>query len=629
MVLQLLLRPFSHLGTHSVPLLRPRGFYHLAPARLLSTKRGNKNNNENNNPRAGSPPRSSSLRNWTATEQERQLQGGTGTQQTKDLLHLTEKQELVLEKEMARRAKRFDALPQPAPKTRKTRQPQDPEPRGDTQADPVADSGHVAPRKSSGKKGKSLMAASIEPDSEAGDEGSPATAAAPPLGEISVASSSTVASVEEPQSPRPVEIKRRSPSPATAMRRRLTQNPHESREVLEELMLSWERIKPGVEVIDSLLHVLMLHEKYDEVESVLALIRERGLAFSGGTYAFAIRLACARGDVSTADAQLAEASDRGLVSLRTISPLIAKYAELGNLPRTFALFREIEQRNLNPDDALVRSVFLSLRQTDDIAAYVDLINQGLRKHATILEEASEKEATELLTARGWTVKPTTIHQNGKCNCCSSQLEPPTLDEGLQKMLRSEMQRMLERTKDVVMFSRFQKWLKKNGPFDVIVDGLNVAFAGTGTMVPGNISKVVNHFEALGHRVAVLAKAHVLTYEPLRHLQFAGRLFCVDESRLDDLYWIYAAVEGGLEVQCITNDKMRDHARHLDPSKIPLFVKWKMAHRVEFEFAGKRKDLVVHPRAMYYTISQISQEDSVNHWHLPCDGDKWLCCTKPQ
>ena len=199
-------------------------------------------------------------------------------------------------------------------------------------------------------------------------------------------------------------------------------------------------------------------------------------------------------------------------------------------------------------------------------------------------------------------------------------------------MKNELKRVIERTRDLSSFAYFQRWLKRNGPFDVIVDGLNVGFAKTGQFIPSNIVKMVRHLESLGHRVGVMAKNHTLRFDSIQPLHQKGQLFCVSENRLDDLYWIYAAVHGKLDVMCLTNDKMRDHDQYLDPSKVHLFARWKLGHRLEFDFVGRDLIPTVKPPRTFYTISQHlpTRETTPERWHVPCETTgKWLCLTKTQ
>jgi len=223
-------------------------------------------------------------------------------------------------------------------------------------------------------------------------------------------------------------------------------------------------------------------------------------------------------------------------------------------------------------------------------------------------------------------------KNRICSACSSQLESIQLEAKDKTELKEEIERVINETKDTKFFQNFMMFLKRNGPFDVIVDGLNVGFFNR-KFEPANVISMVNFFEKGGFnryvegkrrtdRVLVLAREHVLRHHSLRKLSVTGRLFSIPSSRLDDLYWMYAAVGMNMEVLCVTNDLMKDHMNYLSKEHHERFQRWKMGSRVTFAIRLPTMKVEVEAPIQHNPVLQSNSDRTI--WHVPLAEGDWLC-----
>jgi len=186
-----------------------------------------------------------------------------------------------------------------------------------------------------------------------------------------------------------------------------------------------------------------------------------------------------------------------------------------------------------------------------------------------------------------------------------------------------------------IFLNFRRFLKKNGPFDVIIDGLNVGFH-KGKFLSELITSVVSYFEESlfenkllepkgkrrAWKVLVLARNHVLYYPSLQELYDAGKLYCVPTEKQDDLYWLFAAVSSDMKVYCVTNDLMKDHEKRLGREHEKNFLRWKRASRISYAFRGNPLKLHISFPVEQNPVVQEGKDLSV--WHVPLEHDSWLC-----
>ncbi|XP_060555322.1 uncharacterized protein LOC132716143 [Ruditapes philippinarum] len=153
-------------------------------------------------------------------------------------------------------------------------------------------------------------------------------------------------------------------------------------------------------------------------------------------------------------------------------------------------------------------------------------------------------------------------------------------------------------KELKMFSEF---MKKEGPFDYIVDGLNLTHFDNRNKFPKQKLKML-HKE--GKRVLVITKGF-----PREMRSYTGPIFRVSDGHKssDDIYIMLAAFMSGPECYVVTNDDFGDHISIMDPDLRPFFEAWRNKQRVFFIPPTK----FVYPDTCIFRVSETEKG-----WHVP-------------
>eukprot|EP00195_Chlamydomonas_chlamydogama_P011324 CAMPEP_0202898880 /NCGR_PEP_ID=MMETSP1392-20130828/7280_1 /ASSEMBLY_ACC=CAM_ASM_000868 /TAXON_ID=225041 /ORGANISM="Chlamydomonas chlamydogama, Strain SAG 11-48b" /LENGTH=681 /DNA_ID=CAMNT_0049584935 /DNA_START=125 /DNA_END=2170 /DNA_ORIENTATION=+ len=185
------------------------------------------------------------------------------------------------------------------------------------------------------------------------------------------------------------------------------------------------------------------------------------------------------------------------------------------------------------------------------------------------------------------------------------------------------------------FARYMEWFDRNGPFDVLVDGANVAFYGQNRPSGGFCWKQIMSMMELarakhpGARVLLMlhlkriqdpeaAKPEVQAF--LEHLKSQRAFYYTPPGSNDDWYWLYATVKAKHKGLLISNDELRDHIFSLLRPK--HFLKWKSRHIVHYSFTPEGVPSLVYPAA----FTQCVQELENGSWMFPGQDGTWLCAT---
>eukprot|EP00123_Amoebidium_parasiticum_P014311 comp22435_c0_seq1/m.33682 comp22435_c0_seq1/g.33682 ORF comp22435_c0_seq1/g.33682 comp22435_c0_seq1/m.33682 type:complete len:543 (-) comp22435_c0_seq1:315-1943(-) len=257
----------------------------------------------------------------------------------------------------------------------------------------------------------------------------------------------------------------------------------------------------------------------------------------------------------------------------------------------------------------------------------------------------------------WKVEQSTISESGQCKCCGQKLEELLLPSDRLTRLANEIKELVHRRgiahqKELAVFERY---LADYGPFDLIVDGMNVGCwcapqkaTKRGPQRSFNCDAIVdlaNQLQAQGVRPLVLLRNHIARWpsqdmknrgwDRLQSLEAAGRLFYVADGTPDDLYFLHGALNSNLRAGVVTNDLMRDHKLTVEKHSLEDFLKWQRSCQVRFHYDLKHKRAVLHSPQVHDYVVQHSEDGS--KWHIPptpaqlesnliVSGgeDKWLC-----
>jgi len=238
-----------------------------------------------------------------------------------------------------------------------------------------------------------------------------------------------------------------------------------------------------------------------------------------------------------------------------------------------------------------------------------------------------------------------VRADGVCMSCSRMLRSIDLTDSEFDLMLKQINALLEQggkqqkhnnshaVDRLSPFQTFTKWLKVNGPFDVVVDGANVGYYqwrprdGDDILNYDQINQIWDYWRREGKRVlVVLHERHVETDKMSRlpkynfqgvveKLKATRSLYLTPKGSNDDWYCLYAGLTGtrsNPRMFMITNDQMRDH--HFATLSTRHFVKWRGRHMVRYGFEGRTPTF--HLPAVISYQSQMGSEEKCSFWHFP-------------
>ncbi|KAG0617163.1 hypothetical protein M758_5G169300 [Ceratodon purpureus] len=415
--------------------------------------------------------------------------------------------------------------------------------------------------------------------------------------------------------------------------------------------------------------------------AVYEAMKLQGVPPNEATFTAVARLAVAKEDGDLAFDMVKQMAKAKLSPrLRSYSPALHTYCKLKNVDKAFEVDEHMQAAGVRPEESeleallkmsadagledKVYSILHRIRTTvrglspstaDGVKVWFESstgANAGSSNWDTLPSQETVKAAYESrgggwhglgwLGRGSWEVKSSILDASGVCQECGEQLVTIDIDPKETEMFAKSLSELAcQRESKNNEFKKFQGWLDRNGPFDVIVDGANVGmfnqnfgeggfnFYQLNSVVKGIKEKVGSKREPLillHHRRTRGGPANSsFAIKTLNRWQEARALYTTPTGSNDDWYWLYAAVR----YKCIlvTNDEMRDHLFQLLGSD--FFPKWKERHQVRFSLS--KEGPVFHMPPPY---SILIQESVSGSWHIPksCGDDvsstrEWLCVTR--
>ncbi|XP_004467968.2 mitochondrial ribonuclease P catalytic subunit [Dasypus novemcinctus] len=251
---------------------------------------------------------------------------------------------------------------------------------------------------------------------------------------------------------------------------------------------------------------------------------------------------------------------------------------------------------------------------------------------------------ESVPGEQWKGRFTTIQKSGQCLGCGKTMESIHLSPEEYEFLKGKVMRDVIDGGDQYKkttpkeLARFQNFVKNHPPFDIAIDGLNVAKMFPKLRESQVLSNVVSHLAKQNLRLLVLGRKHMLVHgsrwrrNEMEEVQKQASCFFADNISKDDPFLLYAAMHSGNHCKIITKDLMRDHKACLRDVKTQrLFFKWQQGHQLEIinRFLGSK--IIFQHIPSHDTVVQTTGDS----WHIPYDEDtvercsyevptKWLC-----
>lgn len=244
----------------------------------------------------------------------------------------------------------------------------------------------------------------------------------------------------------------------------------------------------------------------------------------------------------------------------------------------------------------------------------------------------------------WKGKFTTIQKSGQCSGCGKNIESIHLSPEEYEFLKGKVMRDVidggdqYRKTTPQELKRFQNFVKNCPPFDIVIDGLNVAKMFPKARESQVLEHVVSQLAKQNLRVLVLGRKHMLTSrarwrkDEMEKVQKQANCFFADNISEDDPFLLYATLHSGNHCKFITKDLMRDHKACLADAKTQrLFFKWQQGHQLAIINKLPGAKLTFQHILSYDTVVQTTGDS----WHIPYDEDlverysyevptKWLC-----
>ncbi|XP_034531497.1 mitochondrial ribonuclease P catalytic subunit [Notolabrus celidotus] len=350
-------------------------------------------------------------------------------------------------------------------------------------------------------------------------------------------------------------------------------------------------------------------------------------------------------------------------SQRNYSDVITAAMLHGNTTTAWALYDELNEKGVSPNQEAWDALFKGERQTQEekgeeaeamsqseiqerllgILLYMRN-NQIYPQHSLA---SSIKSWFESLTREKWSGSWTSPTPKGVCKCCGSVLESIQLTTEEYHQLKERVMSDIIEGQDVFNkttpeeLERFKAFVKKKPAFDVVVDGLNVANINRDkNKLSETLLAVVSELQHQGLSVLVLGRKHMLRPSRSwdRHnmdlIRQKAHCFFTDNISEDDPFLLYATLHSGNHCKFVSRDLMRDHKACLpDGATRRLFFKWQRGHQLVVDgFVAVGRRVRFQSVSSYDTIIQ----NSADSWHLPFDDtedrstyevpQRWLCLT---
>ncbi|TVU16729.1 hypothetical protein EJB05_40306, partial [Eragrostis curvula] len=237
----------------------------------------------------------------------------------------------------------------------------------------------------------------------------------------------------------------------------------------------------------------------------------------------------------------------------------------------------------------------------------------------------------------WSVGRSHMDKDGTCQRCRERLVCIDIDPSETENFANSLVELASKREVKEDFLTFQRWLRRHGPFDAVIDAANVGLYNSKVFSFSQVNSVVNAIQKITKSkklpLIILHRNRVNNgpaksphnQKILESWRNAGALYATPPGSNDDWYWLYAAVS--CRSLLVTNDEMRDHLFQLLGTS--FFPRWKEKHQVRLTFSGRGPTLHLPPP---YSI--VIQESEDGSWHVPTtSGDdieqprEWICANR--
>ncbi|KAM5235240.1 mitochondrial ribonuclease P catalytic subunit isoform 2-T2 [Ctenodactylus gundi] len=238
----------------------------------------------------------------------------------------------------------------------------------------------------------------------------------------------------------------------------------------------------------------------------------------------------------------------------------------------------------------------------------------------------------------------TWFESGQCTGCGKTIESIHLSSEEYEFLKEKiMTDVIDggdqyRKTTPQELKRFKNFVKSCPPFDIVIDGLNVAKMIPKARESQILLEVVSQLTKQNLQLLVLGRKHMLKQssrwrkDEMEKVQKQASCFFADNISEDDPFLLYATLNSGNHCRFITKDLMRDHKACLSDAQTQrLFFKWQRGHQLAIRHIFQGSKITFQHIINYDTVVQTTGDS----WHIPYDEDgverysyeiptRWLC-----
>lgn len=240
----------------------------------------------------------------------------------------------------------------------------------------------------------------------------------------------------------------------------------------------------------------------------------------------------------------------------------------------------------------------------------------LEKNELLLSRKIAEELQASVTNKLGVARETHISTNGNCSTCRKVLSRNSLSDTEFNMLKDEfLNRVLIRS-DIYLktnpaeLQRFKSFLETNGPYDCVVDGLNVAYSAgvknsNSRKFATLLAHVVTYLSRTNRRILVLGRKHMNSWpaDQMEKITSRADTFYTENLSQDDPYLLYAALYSGANTHFCSRDMMRGHAFLLGEHLRMIFHKWRQHHQYQLIYAVDSSKVVVKVSSFILRVAQ--------------------------
>ncbi|XP_050299496.1 mitochondrial ribonuclease P catalytic subunit isoform X3 [Anthonomus grandis grandis] len=169
--------------------------------------------------------------------------------------------------------------------------------------------------------------------------------------------------------------------------------------------------------------------------------------------------------------------------------------------------------------------------------------------------------------------------------------------------------------------KFQEFAAKMTKYDVVLDGLNIAYStglNKGSQVFSNIlCSVISHFANQNKSILMLGRVHMTNWprNNWNYIKENADIFLTQNISEDDPYLLYCALNSGKDTIIVTRDLMRSHTFLLKERKYKIMFKKWLDQRQWFLLTCNNQRTPIFRKPPHFT--QVAQKNG-EFWHVPYD-----------